>query len=740
MSERSTTQVVRLKEDVARSFAARGDTGDDAAPVPPSAWFSPPAATPVSHRVVLYADIASTTETQYEEWRRVPLVDHSYDFKPQLERWITETPTPTLANLLDAVPRGLHGSFEFTPWQRLSIAVMSRLPFAVTSRVSITEERLQEHCSTRTTSCNHKGGMGATFSMPRGSFPRCILCDIPTAGGKTAWSCALAFMAVSPSRFPELRHDYRVAALHTAYGGLPELFVARLVLVAPTPTTWDHFVTTLTALLPEMQRLAPQLRFHLWVGMSKKHSVAAATDPVTVGTDDVFVWVHPMDQRSKILRASPNIAVVASVMDEYCVPTPREKYRTTKSPVLHTIITQATPQALVEATSGHTSWLKEMFGGTLSSPSQVERLLRFREFTNAHLAMEQVCKLDLFTVTPFRARIRDDLHELVPRGLDIFFVRSRRVTIASHLSGASADFVPASLLSVVSRVLVGLTTTQAQHLHEHIQPSLLSLDQVRTALNTLPHPDSPAAPRQTFEVANPAQHAARGRLLDRLDEFRSACPICFEEGRDTLMIYGCCGFCVCYTCWTRTRRCPHCRADILGAPAEAAEEPRDHVYPREVVRAPSFAATLAGGATALSNNQLRNLAGVLLTMRAHGRKRLLIVIEVLPDTIGLRVTEAELQRISTAVGVDLVTPRMTSMGTGFRDVKARFDGPDERPMAIVSFMDTTLLVGTNLDVVDGVVTVGHISSSLMTQTLGRVFRPRASRDNTALVPLVRIFS
>jgi hypothetical protein len=57
--------------------------------------------------------------------------------------------------------------------------------------------------------------------------------------------------------------------------------------------------------------------------------------------------------------------------------------------------------------------------------------------------------------------------------------------------------------------------------------------------------------------------------------------------------------------------------------------------------------------------------------------------------------------------------------------------------------ESLVLIGDgkgNLDVVDAIVTVGEIPNNILTQAIGRTFRPRADRDNSRPMLMVKVFT
>jgi len=97
---------------------------------------------------------------------------------------------------------------------------------------------------------------------------------------------------------------------------------------------------------------------------------------------------------------------------------------------------------------------------------------------------------------------------------------------------------------------------------------------------------------------------------------------------------------------------------------------------------------------------------------------------------------------STGVVIRRIDQKLTGNATEFSAIKRAFDDlSDPRPVALMSLgMNASFLVGTNLDVVDAIVTVGEIPSNILTQAIGRTFRPRADRDNSRPMLMVKVFT
>ena len=707
---------------------------DDVRHIARSRWFVPP--TSGNARVISRESIARFSDEEYLEWRTPhPDIQHMSDMSDKLDAWLRAIDVHDLATLLDATPEGVaadadNEAFLFTPWQRLSMAVYVRLPFGVSSKVMVEVEDLRRLAQYRPDDKNQRAQpLQAQYSRMEGSFPSCGIIDLPTAGGKTAWSLSVGFMAVADG-YARLVSEYRERRLCEIFQGPLDMPVARLVLVATTATTFDHFVTTLRRLLPAFRAMT-DIKVQVWSKMSKFYSVGVAAEN---DRDTVTFWVIPVSKLNAVLRTHPNVAVPVCITDEFTVDTPRERSRTAHSTVMKQIITQATPQALTQATRGGRSWFKELMGGYLHAPSDISELLRFHNFSEAQLAIEQLCQLDLMTMTAFRARVRDDLAALMPPSLEVVFVKSRRTTMASYLSNSQTDFVPANFANVLVSHLRPMNPTAESvanlrgYLARHTDFDIEGLVQQVLAIKpTYDRPDSTLT-----------------RLADRLREFHEGCAVCFEthDARD-VRIFGCCGCCTCNACFKRVSRCPFCRAEvpIRIAREDAMLDEPDTTEPSILIRE-SVAQSIAQYTTE-AMPQLHNLTASLKVMREWGYRRILIISEMptyymSDDDVMYRHMGA----ISSEVGIRLlrVDAHLTGKGTEFTRIKHEFD-TSVSPIALVcSGLKTQFLVGTDLAHADSIVTVGHIPDSILTQSLGRIFRPLASRNNTHPVLMVKVFT
>ena len=234
--------------------------------VPRSRWFRAPSNG--GARVIPRTDIAAFSDDEYLEWCTVhPDIQHTCDMTSKLHDWLRAVPVDELARLLDTTPSGCvaddsNAAFEFTPNQRLFMAVYTCLPFDVTSTVKIDTETLRRLAKYREYEIPRARAqpIQATYSMLQGSFPSHGIVALPTACGKTALSLCMGFMAVADAYYPCLVAQYRNKRLCEVFQGSVEMPVARLVLVATTATTFDHFATTLQRLLPTFRASSHRAR------------------------------------------------------------------------------------------------------------------------------------------------------------------------------------------------------------------------------------------------------------------------------------------------------------------------------------------------------------------------------------------------------------------------------------------------------------------------------------------------
>lgn len=756
-SATSLAHARRILSDVKRNEA--GDAQADAQADAPDPSMEARDRTPTDLGMILSRPTSNvihvTTESvtcgadhEYLCWRTPhPKIQFTSDFDLKLHEWLRSLDEVELARLLDEAPVGLSAdpdsgaSVAFTPWQRLSLVHWVRPAFDICASVHIALDDLrvlgryrpQERCAVRDMTC--------TYSVRKGAMSDATIVDLSTGSGKTAWACCAGYMALT--RYKELVREYEQKQCGTVMPGSPRCDVARLVVIAAPPTTFDHFVTTLRRLLPMLPGDGARVR--LWTTMSKHFSVRDCVPVDGVRDEEILTfWVVPVAKLKDVLRKDPDVAIPVCITDEFTVDTPVQRLTTIVSPVLKQIVTQATPQALVQATQGARTWLKVALDGALIDPSRISTLLAERQLSKAALGLRQMVTLHLMSLTPFRKYVRKDLQSLTPTGIDVHFVRSRIVTLSAHLARTQADLVPANLYNVLANAI------------RHFHPNAQSLQALRDCVSEdSPTPDAIVAVLRGMESERPPERVDRtalDRVVERVREFSVQCPLCWDAPESNMRVFGCCGYCVCEDCFQRgggetaLSRCAFCRSTV------PRRVPRVDVAPPLERQAslgdvePSFGLTLTTSLrrrTSVERVQSANLVQVLHCLKHHGRKRILLLLECPRFFMSDReVFDAQMVAEETGVVITRIDTMLGGKATQFAKVmRERFNTSDPQPMALLSLgMHSSLLTGTDLAYADALVSVGEIDTSHLTQAVGRILRPRASRDNTQPMVMIKIYA
>ena len=676
------------------------------------------------------------------EWRTPhPKIVHDCNLDAALTEWIRTVPVDVLVDILLTTPRGLGAdlttgvSYDFSFWQRASMAFYVNPFFSTRAAVSIDTATLREMAQYTPEEQRRARKIPITCELSLlGTGPRDVgIVDLPTAAGKTAWVASVGLMILTGTNWTRLVAEHTQKLSGVMFSGPMVPRVARMLLIACAASTFTHFTNTVTRLVPRVHDLDPTVHVDVWTTMKEYSTLRACADP-----SRIVVWIIPVSQLNAVLRQHPDVTVAVCVTDEYTQDTPRERFATDRSTVLKQIIAQATPQALQEATQGNRSWIKEVFGGSLLAPKAIRTLVQRRCWNDATLAARQLCMLDLMTLTPFRDRVRRDLAPLVPNGLHITFVRSRRVTLASHLENSEVDLVPASFPNLLLSYLRPFALDDASRLRveEAVTNNHMVPDELETLLDGL-----------TSRYSHTSR-APVDRLKERIQEFSQSCPICLDDAATGINIFGCCGYCVCTVCFhSCAHRCPFCRTEVrsnlprseVDAPEvveQRMEERQNELYPMAPVPVTFDPGELR------RHTQITNLTRSLHHLRAQFFTRTLIVVER-PWTAGdiSRYIDLPVMQSRTGYEITRVDHVLTGKGTVFSRIKARFDTPDPAPQALLCFgINEQFLVGTDLAYADSLVTVGTIHDNILTQALGRIFRPRRERDNSRPVPMIKIYT
>lgn len=716
--------------------------------------------------------ISNHADRGYKQWMALdPRIDFNVNIKTGLESWITNTPDDVLLNLIGETLEGVdadehHAAFKFTPWQRMAMIAWVDPPFDMQATASIPANILQDIANYAPGENRRKIPMYSSFGRYKDNCPETTILDIPTAGGKTSMSIAMALLLLSPRRFEGIIACHRRKRSSTIFPGLCDVLMARLCIIATSGNTFDHFETTLKRVMPAAQRKYPDHTFVVWTTMSKHNSVQKALDLTRDGRTIVF-WCIPIGETMNVLRKTPDVSVACLITDEYATEPPRERSKTTKSHVFCNMILQATPQALVRATTGHKGWLTELMDGPLLPPMSVAKLIRCRRWTEAQRALDQACKLHLMTMTYFRDRIRNDLHALLPNGMDVLPVRSRSLTLAAFVSNSAVDMVPANFSSVLLNYLRTLRLSDA---------SILSIQTLSSRVFTMRDLLDVVRSITLEDASVPTEHTLVQRLCTRIEEASTECPVCYQDAcggqHGSPNVFGCCGFIVCSACFDRVSHCPFCReikpsslprADVPNvrttsdAPEVISIDSDDDepvqmgpaaLYPPNPYQSFGGVRNLSDDLYAFTSSdykQVDNVVNTLHVLQHHAYHRVIIIVE----KASTQLLSAQLDNFfnarmvghTTGYQIHRVDTTLGGKGSQFTRIKRQFDDLSLPPQALLCYgLHESFLYGTDLGNATALVAVGEIGSDILTQALGRIYRPVVGRDPTKPIKVVKIYT
>lgn len=693
----------------------------------------------------------------------------------RIESAIRFCSSPEVAGLLESAPAFV-GAMKLTCGQRLAMIAYARgMTEDVFVKYAVDLEKLsgqveadmRSHAGrrrdTRTwwLSRPKDQPLGTQATQTAGTMSRFNVIDFPTGCGKTVWSLMAAAM--------QMAHYWRTLldAWKRGNTGLvigPKQRLARLVIAAVPPSTRGHFEKTLYECRREMSRVWPYQRFEVWRSDAMHRTEDARDDTVTF-------WVLPINKLNEVLRQSPEVTIAMLIIDEFTVNTPR--FATASRPtsqVWRTMVLQATPEALEQASGGTTNLVKSFFCNTqLASLTSVPFSVYDGHPQQAHTALTQNAMLDLVSMTFWGHLIRFEMETLglLPKGIRVYNILSRCENASSYLSGSDSG-VPANFANTVLSQFKGLPLKPQciDSLKEVLDCRTCSLEQIKTALDSVEGMQTDANTVQKIK-------RTRERIVERLDEFfSSGCPVCGEKVDDddqrneSFKIFGCCGQMMCTGCsdnWSRQQRlenreptCAFCRRPVHST------IPREHIPTNEtfsvVSNYPLSSAVVDKGTlqdTLFENakqglNQPTNLTLALHALMLDGKRRVVVMVKI-PHTSFRRESELmdkfiDCEELQSATGyvVKRVDKCLASSGrraaAEFSEIKSQFDSPDADPMVLLSFTDgKKFVVGTDLFSTDAIVTVGVFVKDTLTQMMGRALRPNPARK-VGEIPFVQISS
>lgn len=705
-------------------------------------------------------DILECADYEYNKWRSVgDLCSVMFTHGTDLLVWFKNVDIEVLDRRINETPVGLacyNGipALEFTPWQRMAMSAWIDPPvdMEIHTEIAMSSAINPVHSTKK-----RKIPLTASYGLHKGVPPNMTICDFSTGNGKTAWSCSVMAMLVMPKRFEALTDPNVFASPGSIFHGRATPTVARLVIVAASASTFSHFHTTIERLVPEFRRMNPEMKFVVWTQNGKGNSVQEAAK---VGPNTAVFWCIKPSDLINVLRETPHIAVAGCIVDEFTVNTPRAKYLTPMSKVCKTIITQATPKDLVDATRGNGSFLKDaMCGQVLIPPMEIKNFVTHAQWNQAQIGLQQFCIFTLMTnVTWFRSMIRNDLKHMIPPGMDIHCVRSKYLTMSGFLTKTQCDMIPADLYTVLGSYFSDFHPTQQ------------SLDALRNETRAGGiSPDRLIEVVKNMQTMYPNIHEMRckrdtcvARLVERMKEFTIQCPVCWEPtdalhtAGATMRVFGCCGYCACSKCYTNVKKCPFCRNGIAMVEASSdssddEDEQGSNTASMDILTIPifdenqTFSEKIAH-CTSVHNTQVVNMVNVLRCLNDSDYKRVILIVERNSYQMGLERGQAPLladtSLISDATGykVHRVDGILRGKGTAFAQVKAEFDDPSSPPMVLMCYgILADFLIGTDLYTTDAVVSAGNIHDNILTQAVGRAFRPNPARSGRP-VKFVKVYS
>lgn len=676
---------------------------------------------------VKYCIMASSADAEMETWLKLPTENITVfnNFGKNFKEWLSSQSVEDLAKLIDKTPRGCEGLI-LTPWQRLYIIFMCKRPFSSTCSLSVNAEQLAD-LQKQYIGKKRKITIGSRYSINEGSISTINIVALATAGGKTITCISIANILVTWMFKDVVRQQHeRYSGL--VYHGSSSNNVARLVIVCGSGGVHNHWINEFKRILGEFKRMQPHINYNMWDGQSKNYSVEAAN----IDENTVTFWFLQISKLNEEMRKFPDIDVAVVITDEMTIDTPREKMKTHKSNVLVRLLPQATPQALKCATQGCTSWLKEAFDGEILSPKYLERLLQINDFKGAQLCMDQYCKLMQYMPLEFRDQIRLDLQLLIPEGMIVIHVPSRRGTLASYISDSQADIVPASFNNVLRSKLptynMDYENSGLKELNEILEKeSSISIKNIVTKIGEI----------KTIDGKALTENLGIKRMVERMEEFCDECPICCNATNDVKMMT-CCSYCVCSECHSRWNKCAFCRKPI--------EQHVGITIPPEQVKEFSVQRNIESTIelnTDNNNMQMKNLKSVLKSLKLHMYKRILLMVDIF--SLSGEGVSSFISNIRENMEIQVYDTEYATSGKGtyFKFIKDRFDDIQKYPEPMVLLCSNNeksgVLVGVDFKIADSVIVVGDIPESIGTQLMGRVFRPRERRVSE-YIPFVKIYS
>lgn len=677
------------------------------------------------------------------------------DAGKQLLEYIHGTPVDTLNQLLLKVPWGTASTervegFPFTKWQMFWIYCWAYgNPFSSQVSMNIDVPLLHLMACYSSRESRRQQPIYSKYSLKQDVTKDFTLLNLPPGSGKTALSLAAAMTRICPGQYEELVSAEALSRNTGVCQGNCVGVVSRLIMVATFGVVREQFEVTLESLLPVFKHMwGTHLTFEIWSGLHKRHSVQEAAKQ---SADKAVIWFLDMNQMNQVLRVTPDVLVAVCIMDEFIVTPPRQKTSyTCASRILKTILLQATTATLVEASRGMTSQLKRRFNGELIPPSNIRKLIEERKFVNAVLAVDQACLLHIYSTNEFRVHIRADLEELMPCGTREYAAFSSFSTLSSYIHKSSVDMVPANFSNVLLHRLRPLSLT------EESVDTILALSMRTFSVQELVDVLMGLFSQDPL-IQDVSKHPKMCIVTSHLEDFKAQqCPICCSDGLPS--IYGCCGAITCAVCKVRIDKCPFCRApiqsslkmeDIPKGSASVIQTQEALDYPPS----PSFQGytDLMTALRVLVPNggkQISDMTNAMHCTMEFKYTRLLILVQggMSWENHTLQYVNNFCSAAALAAATGYKVHQLTrsdieqNRARGFNAIKSQFDDIHEGPQAIFCYDLESSIIGADLKHADCIIAVGRIPQALMTQMIGRAYRPLVGRDRSKPLQIIKICS
>jgi len=673
---------------------------------------------------VKYAQLSSNADAETENFMKIDstYIEETNNIEKKLINWILSITENELASFLRIIPKG-NNDLLFTPWQRLFIYFICYRPISSTVSLNVPDSVLE---NIQSSSRKRKLNLCSQSSTVKGYTLNVNIITLATGCGKSSTLLAISNTLLT-NKFEDLKNEYINRKYGTIFKGPSTILIARLAIVCSSGGVHSHWVNEFSRLKEEFESLNPGVKYIVWNGQGNNKSVKDAYEM----ENTIVFWFLQLSKLNEELSKHPDYTVSVCITDEMTIDSSREKYKKMKSDTICKLLPQATPHMLVSASSGMTNWLKEEFDGEIIAPNRLSRILERNDFKSVQLGMNQYCKLSQYMPTLFIKQTRIDLQAIIPVGIDIILVKSKRGTLSSYLLNTNDDIVPASFNNVLISKLSFFELSESQEFRKIV--SILSSNNTIDISNLIEKIKSIKMNNGTLVTTDYGIQ----RMIERMEEFTEECPICCNTEKSVKMMT-CCSYCVCETCHSKSDKCAFCRkpiSDYVGIPSPIEDENGPFYFDE-------LSKTIYEN-TKTTNLQMKNLKIVLKSLKLHKYKRTLLIVDF--HTLTKERVSEFIKNINDNMDITVYDTEGSTNGKGskFLTIKHKFD--DEKienhiVLLCSNSIYTKVLIGVDFKNADSVVSVGKLNKHVATQILGRINRPNSSRDNTKYVPFVNIYS